>query len=54
MLLNNIGGKPIKQVKPKDNDAEICEGIVELDESQQDKLEEIIPEFPYRWCLPSV
>ena len=41
-LLNNIGGKPSKQVEPKDNAAEVCEGIVELDGSQQANLEEIV------------
>ena len=29
-------------MEPKDNAAEVCEGIVELDESQQAKLEEIV------------
>ena len=42
ILLNNIGGKLIKRVEPKDNTVEVCEGIVELDESQQAKLEEIV------------
>ena len=42
ILLHNIGGKLTKQVEPKDNAAEVCEGIVELDESQQAKLEEIV------------
>ena len=42
ILLNNIGGKPIKQMKLKDNSAEVCVSIVELDESQQAKLEEIV------------
>ena len=36
------GGKPIKQVEPKDNASEVCEGIVELDESQQAELEKIV------------
>ena len=40
--MNNIGGKLTKQVEPKDNAAEVCEGIVELDESQQAILEEIV------------
>ena len=40
--MNNIGGKLTKQVEPKDNAAEVCKGIVELDESQQAKLEEIV------------
>ena len=42
ILLNNVGGKLTKKVEPKDNAAEVCEGIVELDESQQSKLEEIV------------
>ena len=42
ILLNDIGDKLTKQVEPTDNTAEVCEGIVELDESQQAKLEEIV------------
>ena len=38
ILLNNIEGKPIKHVDPNDNAAEVCEGIVELNDSQQAKL----------------
>ena len=40
--MNNIGGNLTKQVELKDNGAEECEGIVELDESQQAKFEEIV------------
>ena len=29
-------------MEPKDNATELCEGIVELDESQQAELEEIV------------
>ena len=36
ILLNNIGGKLTKQFEPKDNAAEVCEGIVELDESRSE------------------
>ena len=39
ILLNNIRGEPL--MEPNDNTAKVCEGIVELDESQQAKLEEI-------------
>ena len=42
ILLNNIGGKLTKQMEPKDKTAEVCEDIIELDESQQAKLEEIV------------
>ena len=42
ILLSNIGGKPSKQVEPKKNVTEVCEGIVELNERQQAKLEEIV------------
>ena len=42
ILLNNIGGRLIKQVEAKDNAVEVCEGIYELDESQRPKLEEIV------------
>ena len=40
--MNNIEGKLTKQFEQKDNTAEVCEGIVELDESKQAKLEEIV------------
>ena len=35
ILSNNIERNPIKRMDPKDKAAEVCGGIVELDESQQ-------------------
>ena len=46
ILLNNIGGQPIKRVKLEDNGGEVCEGIVGLDESRQAKLEVVKNKIP--------
>ena len=35
-------GKPIKLIESRDSTAEVCEGIIELDERQQNKLEEVV------------